>query len=67
MLPLEANSHRRIAGLSAKYDLAPDCADLALIGLAERTGLNQIQALDVHDFSLYRIKGRKCFDLVNWH
>ncbi len=68
VLPLEANSHRRIAELSAKYDnLAPDYADLALIDLAERTELNTILTLDAHDFSLYRIKGRKCFDLVNWH
>jgi predicted nucleic acid-binding protein len=67
VLPLEANSHRRIAELSVKYDdMAPDYADLALIDLAERTELNKILTLDVQDFSLYRIRGRKCFDLVGW-
>lgn len=67
ILPLEANSHRRIADLSVKYDdMAPDYADLALIELAERTELSQILTLDLRDFSLYRIKGRKCFDLVSW-
>jgi predicted nucleic acid-binding protein len=67
VLPLEANSHRRIAELSSKYDdMAPDYADLALIDLAERTELNKILTLDAHDFSLYRIRGRKCFDLVSW-
>ena len=68
VLPPEPNSHRRIAELFSKYDdLAPDYADLALIDLAERSELNAILTLDAHDFSLYRIKGRKCFDLVSWH
>ena len=68
VLALEANSHRRIAELSVKYDdMAPDYADLALIDLAERTELNKILTLDVQDFSLYRIRGRKSFDLVSWH
>lgn len=67
VLPLEAGSHRRIAELSNKYDnMTPDYADLALIDLAERTELNKILTLDDHDFSLYRIRGRKCFDLVSW-
>lgn len=68
VLPLEVSSHRRIAELSNKYtDMAPDYADLALIDLAERTVLNKILTLDVDAFSLYRISGRKCFDLVSWH
>ncbi len=68
VLALEGNSHRRIAELLRKYDdMSPDYADLALIDLAERSELNAILTLDTHDFSLYRIKGRKCFDLVSWH
>jgi len=68
VMPLETPSHKRVAELMVKYDdMAPDYADLALIDLAERCDLNKILTLDVHDFSLYRIKGRKCFDLVNWH
>ena len=64
---MEANSRRRIAELSAKYDaLTPDYADLALIDLAERTSLHAVLTLDVQDFSIYRIKGRTCFDLVAW-
>jgi uncharacterized protein len=67
VLPLEANSHRRIAKLSVKYaDMAPDYADLALVDLAERTELNKILTLGVQDFSLCRIRGRKSFDLVSW-
>lgn len=63
----DASSYRRIAELSVKYDdMAPDYADLALIWLAETAELEAILTLDVHDFSLYRIKGRKSFDLVAW-
>lgn len=60
-MPTEAGSHRRIAELSITHD------DLALIWLAESIELNAILTLDVHDFSLYRIKGRKSFELVDWH
>lgn len=67
VMPNDLSSHRRIAELSVKYDdLAPDYADLALIWLAETAELQAILTLDVRDFSLYRIKGRKCFDLVAW-
>lgn len=67
IMPTDPGSHRRIAELSIKYDdLLPDYADLALIWLAESIELNAILTLDVHDFSLYRIKGRKCFELVDW-
>ena len=68
VMPNDMSCHRRIAELSAKYDdMAPDYADLALIDLAERTELNKMLTLDVQDFSIYRIKGRQHFDLVNWY
>ncbi len=67
VMPGEPATYRRLAELSVKYDeMTPDYADLALICLAESTGLQAILTLDEHDFSLYRIKGRKCFDLVSW-
>ena len=70
-LPLMAaddNSPQRIAELFKKYDnLSPDYADLALIDLAERTELTAILTIDMHDFSLYRVKGRRCFEWVSWH
>ncbi|PIW07238.1 MAG: pilus assembly protein [Comamonadaceae bacterium CG17_big_fil_post_rev_8_21_14_2_50_60_13] len=63
----ELHSHRRIAELAVKYDdIAPDYADLALIDLAERTNLQAVLTLDARDFLIYRIKGRKSFDLVSW-
>ena len=67
VMPVESATHHRLAELSVKYvDMAPDYADLALICLAEGTGLQAILTLDAHDFSLYRINGRKSFELVAW-
>jgi len=54
----------RIAFLLRKYaDIDPDWADLALVWLAEMTGIARIATLDVADFSVYRIHGRKRFEL----
>lgn len=56
--------YSRIAQLFDKYvDQDPDCADLELVWLAESTGIHRIATLDVADFSIYRIKGRKRFEL----
>jgi uncharacterized protein len=54
----------RIATLLRRYaDLDPDWADIALVWLAETTGIHRIATLDVADFSVYRIHGRKRFEL----
>jgi predicted nucleic acid-binding protein len=54
----------RIAELLRKYaDRDPDWADIALVWLAETIGVHRIATLDVADFSVYRIKGRKRFEL----
>jgi predicted nucleic acid-binding protein len=56
--------YARIAQLFEKYaDQDPDWADLELVWLAETTGVNRIATLDVADFSVYRIHGRKRFEL----
>ena len=60
----DANGHMRIATLLRKYaDIDPDWADIELIWLAETTGITRIATLDVADFSVYRIHGRKRFEL----
>ena len=57
--------HARMAELFGKYaDQDPDWADLALVWLAETTGVNQIATLDVADFSVYRINGRRRFEMA---
>lgn len=43
-----------------------DLADAALVWLADQTGLRRILTLDAVDFSLFRLKGGKGFDLVDW-
>jgi predicted nucleic acid-binding protein len=56
--------YSRIAQLFDKYvDQDPDWADLELVWLAESSGIHRIATLDVADFSIYRIKGRKRFEL----
>ena len=61
----DATGFARIADLFEKYaDQDPDWADMALIWLAESVGVNRIATLDVADFSIYRINGRKRFELA---
>lgn len=61
----DAAGHARIAQLFDKYaDQDPDWADLALVWLAETAGVNRIATLDVADFSVYRIQGRKRFEMA---
>ena len=60
----DASGYARIAHLFEKYaDQNPDWADLELVWLAEATGITRIATLDVADFSVYRIHGRKRFEL----
>jgi predicted nucleic acid-binding protein len=60
----DAAGYARIAQLFEKYsDQDPDWADLELVWLAESTGIHRIATLDVADFSVYRIHGRKRFEL----
>ena len=63
----DSQAHSRIASLAEKYhDQDADYADLALIWLAEKTGHARILTLDRQDFSVYRILGRKRFELLEW-
>jgi predicted nucleic acid-binding protein len=56
--------YARIAELFEKYaDQGPDWADMELVWLAEATGITRIATVDVADFSVYRIHGRKRFEL----
>ena len=60
----DAAGSARIAQLFDKYaDQDPDWADLELVWLAEATGIHRIATLDVADFNVYRIHGRKRFAL----
>jgi predicted nucleic acid-binding protein len=61
----DADGYARIAQLFEKYaDQDPDWADLELVWLAESTGITRIATLDVADFSVYRVRGRRRFELA---
>lgn len=60
----DANGYERIATLFVTYaDRDPDWADMSLVWLAETLGVVRIATLDVTDFSVYRVHGRKRFEL----
>lgn len=60
----DATGHARMAQLFDKYrGQDPDWADLALVWLAERSGVRRIATLDTTDFGVYRIQGRMRFQL----
>ncbi|HEX9673251.1 MAG TPA: hypothetical protein VGA12_07435 [Burkholderiales bacterium] len=40
--------------------------DAALVWLAEESGLRRILTVDRSDFSLFRLKGAKRFDVLDW-
>ncbi len=62
---LDAAAYLRMAQLFGKpADQDPDWADLALVWLAETSGVNRIATLDVTDFNVYRIHGRKRFEMA---
>ncbi|MBN8510592.1 MAG: hypothetical protein J0L57_18520 [Burkholderiales bacterium] len=61
----DAEGYGRIAALLQKYaDRQPDWADIELIWLAEAAGIHRIATLDATDFGVYRIHGRRAFDIV---
>jgi predicted nucleic acid-binding protein len=65
LLPLEPEDVARLQELMAKYrDLPMDLADAALVRIAERDGLDRIFTLDRRDFEVYRIRGRKAFQII---
>ena len=61
----DATGFARMAWLLDKYaDIDPDWADIELVWLAETTGILRIATLDVTDFRIYRLQGRRRFDIV---
>ncbi len=57
-------SNRRAAELMERYSDRPmDLADATLVALAEERGVSRIFTLD-SDFHIYRIQGRKRFDVI---
>jgi predicted nucleic acid-binding protein len=44
-----------------------DFADAALVWLANRMGERSILTVDTTDFSIYRLKGSKRFEVISWY
>lgn len=64
LIPATANSLRRARGLMDRYaDCPMDFAGATLVVLAEDIGTNLVLTTDHRDFSIYRIGGRKRFQI----
>ena len=64
-LPLEA--YREIKTIVLKYaDRDIDFTDAALIWFAGVSGCRGILTVDERDFSVYRLKGNKRFEVIEW-
>lgn len=60
-----ATDYAALARIINQYASLPcDYADATLIALAERTGVTAIATIDQRDFSVYRLRGRKRFNLL---
>jgi predicted nucleic acid-binding protein len=65
LVPATKGSLRRSRELVNQYaDLPMDYADATLVVLAEELGTNLVFTTDRRDFAVYRIKGRRHFDVV---
>ncbi len=65
LVPATTASLRRSRDLMSQYsDLPMDYADATLIILAEELGTNLIFTTDRRDFALYRINGRRRFEIL---
>lgn len=63
--PLE--SYPKLSWLIGKYaDRDPDLADMALVWLAQESGCHRVLTVDAADFSAYRGRSGKHFDVIEW-
>jgi uncharacterized protein len=65
LVPATPASLRRSRELLRQYaDLPMDYADASLVVLAEELGAHHVFTTDRRDFGVYRIKGRRRFDVL---
>lgn len=65
LVPVTNASLRRCRDLVSQYsDLPMDYADATLVVLAEDVGTNRVFTTDRRDFGVYRIKGRRRFQIL---
>ena len=67
VLDVPVPAYPDLAATMLKYaDRKVDFADAALVWLAEESGIRGILTVDRHDFSTFRLKGGKRFQLLDW-
>lgn len=67
VLDLPVSAYPEVGEILARYaELDPDFADAATVWLAEQTGCRSILTVGVRDFSVYRLRKGKRFELVKW-
>jgi predicted nucleic acid-binding protein len=65
LVPSNVTSLKRAHALIKKYaDQPMDFADASLVALAEEIGTSRILTTDRRDFAIYRLHGRKAFDIL---
>ena len=64
-LPIAA--YPEIAAIIGKYsEIKPDFTDAAIVWLADKLKCRAILTVDMRDFSVYRLKGNRRFEVVKW-
>ena len=67
LVELPAMAYADIGAIIARYaDLEPDFTDAAIVWLADKTACRAVLTVDTRDFSIYRLKGGKRFEVVKW-
>ena len=65
LLPSSPQSLRRVATLMKKYqDVPMDYADATLVAVCEELNSNTVFTLDRRGFVVYRVNGRKTFEIL---
>lgn len=67
VLDVPVPAYPDLGALMRKYaDRKVDFADAALVWLAEESGIRTILTVDRRDFSAFRLRGGKRFQLIDW-
>ena len=67
VVDVPVSSYLELAATIGRYaSREVDFTDAALVWLADTTGHRRIVTIDRTDFSLFRLKGGKRFELVDW-
>lgn len=68
VLDTPVDCYRALGAIISRYaERDIDLADAALIWLANTSGQNRILTVDERDFSAYRLKQGRRFELLNWY